>query len=142
VPTEEPLVGQIVEHYFLWNREKVGGLGEGAKPRPCLIIAVERIAADKRVTLLPITSRPPELGAAALTIPDGLKSRIGIDPARQSWLILDEANVFTWPGFDLVPQASGRFARGIVTSGFFRQVVDAVLAVRARGGSRDVDRDF
>ena len=38
----EPQVGQIVDHYFLWADEEAAGQVEGRKPRPCVIIAVER----------------------------------------------------------------------------------------------------
>jgi hypothetical protein len=137
----EPRAGQIVQHYFLWAREQAAGQSEGAKPRPCLVLAVEPFEDGSRVTLLPITTRRPEPGASALEIPNGIKARIGMDDRRQSWLILDEANVFTWPGFDLVPQPNGGFAMGTVTSGFFRRVVDSVFALRARGRVNPVDRN-
>ena len=138
---DEPRVGQIVEHYFLWGGENSAGQSEAAKSRPCLIVAVEPSATGSQVTVLPITTRPPGSGITAMQIPANISQRIGLDPARSSWLILDEANVFSWPGFDLVPQRGGAFARGTVTAGFFRQVVDAVLALRRRNRTQTISRD-
>ena len=55
--------------------------------------------------------------------------------------IIDDANVFDWPGFDLVPQSNGGFVRGTVTRGLFERIRDAVLTARARHRLREVDRD-
>ena len=89
--------------------------------------------------MLPITSSPPRNAAGALPIPDGIKERIGLDRARSAWVVIVEANVFTWPGFDLVPQPNGGFVRGVITRGFFERIRDAMLNIRER--SRMVDRD-
>jgi hypothetical protein len=137
---DEPRVGQVVDHHFLWEDDRNAGLSEARKPRPCLIIAVERIERHERVTLLPFTSQPQRRDTNVLPVPNTVAKRIGLDPSRQSWLVLDEANVFIWPGYDLVPQHSGRFTRGTVTAGFFQKVIDAVVAVRSRGRLREVDR--
>lgn len=137
---DEPRVGQIVDHYFLWEDDRNAGRSEARKPRPCLIVAVEQIEGRERVTLLPLTSQKPRRGTNALPVPNSIAKGIGFEAARQSWLILDEANVFAWPGYDLVPQGNGRFARGTVTASFFRQVVHAVLAIRSRGRLRKIDR--
>src|ERR1700733_8601262 len=140
---ETPKVGQIVLHQFLWTDEQAAGRIEGAKARPCIVIAVESPAGGhgQRVTVLPITSQPPRSGATDIKIPDALKTRIGLDPARPGWVVIDDANVFTWPGFDLVPSSDGGFIRGTITSGFFQQIVAAVLAVHSRGELRRTDRD-
>lgn len=138
-----PKVGQIVEHHFLWAEEQATGRLEGRKARPCLIIAVELDMAGKapRVTLLPITSQPPRPDSIVVAIPSTLKTPLGLDAGREAWVVIDDANVFAWPGFDLVPQASGGFVRGMVTVGFFQQVRAAVMAAHARGRPRRVERD-
>src|ERR1700674_4074881 len=108
--SREPQVGQVVDRHFLWADEQATGQVEGRKPRPCLIIAVERRNdAAPRVTVLPITS--PRAGANAVPIPDDVKARIGLDRARTAWVVIDDANMFTWPGFDLIPQRGGGFVR-------------------------------
>lgn len=138
-----PLVGQVVDHAFLWVEESRAGLEEGRKARPCLIIAVEPTVdrESPRVTLLPFTTRPPRDGGHAIAVPDRVKHLMGLDGDRAVWLVLDDANMFVWPGFDLVPQADGGFIRGQVTSGFFQQVRSALLALRSRGRPRHVPRD-
>ena len=137
---EAPRVGQVVDHHFLWVDEQATGQIEGRKSRPCLIIAVEHQEdAPPRITVLPITSQPPRRTAGAIAIPEAVKARIGLDRARPAWIVIDEANMFAWPGFDLVPQPDGGFVRGVITRGFFERVRAAVL--RARGHSRTVDRD-
>ena len=139
---DAPRVGQIVDHHFLWVDEHSAGQIEGRKPRPCLIIAVEpRRRGGPRVTLLPITSQRPRPGTIAIAIPDNVKARAGLDRARPAWIVVDDANVFTWPGFDLVPQPGGTFIRAVVTRGFFQQVRRTVLALHARGRPRRVERD-
>lgn len=140
---EAPQVGQIVDHHFLWVAQHAAGETEGRKVRPCLIIAVERAGenAQPRVTVLPITSQAPRQGEAGIAIPNDIKARIGLDRRRPAWVAIDEANSFTWPGFDLVPQRDGGFVRGVVTRGFFTSVRDAVIASRLRGRTRIVERD-
>jgi len=101
----EPQVGQVVDHLFLWADEQATGQVEGRKSRPCLIIAVERRKdTAPRVTVLPITSQRPRAGTNAVPIPDDVKARIGLDRIRPAWVVIDDANMFTWPGFDLIPQ--------------------------------------
>lgn len=127
-----PQVGQIIEHYFLWGSEEAAGLVEGRKARPCLIVAVEYIAQNEqpRVTVLPITSQAPRIDANAIAIPNDIKNHIGLDQRRPAWIVIGEANAFTWPGFDLVPQRDGSFVRAVVTRGFFTSVRDAMLLLR------------
>lgn len=142
MPDDAPQVGQIVVHHFLWFDENSAGQSEGRKPRPCLIVAVEaRARGSQRVTVLPISSQPPRSGTVAVAIPHEIKSRIGLNPARPAWVVVEDANVFSWPGFDLVPQPGGTFIRGSVTRGFFQQVKRTVLEVHARGRPRRIERD-
>ena len=140
---DAPQVGQIVDHHFLWVAQHAAGEIEGRKARPCLIIAVERVAKNTqpRVTVLPITSQAPHQDVTALAIPNDIKARIGLDRQRPAWIVIDEANAFAWPGFDLVPQRDGSFVRGMVTRGFFMSVRDAVIALHSRGRPRIVERD-
>lgn len=88
-----------------------------------------------------MTSQAPRKGATAIPVPNEIKTRIGLDGRRPAWVVIDEANAFTWPGFDLVPQARGNFVRGVATRGFFALVRDAVLKAHARGQLRIVERD-
>jgi hypothetical protein len=58
------------------------------------------------VTVLPVTHSPPSDPATAVEIPQGTKQRLGLDDER-SWVVLTEANRFTWPGPDLRPAEGG-----------------------------------
>jgi hypothetical protein len=77
----------------------------------------------------------------AIAAPDALKARIDLDPSRPALAVIDQANVFTWPGFDLVPSSNGSFVRGGITSGFFQQIATAVIAIHTSGRLRPTDRD-
>jgi hypothetical protein len=54
-----------------------------------------------RVGVVPITHTYP---ARAALLPPNLKRHLGLD-ADASWIVLDEANEFVWPGVDLRPIA-------------------------------------
>jgi len=108
------------------------GHEEGAKDRPCaVVVALQNEDGKTRVYVLPITHSSPAVGEEAIEIPPLVKTRLGLDAAR-SWVVLDEANVFAWPGPDLRflpdkgPQSS---AYGFLPPGFFRVVRDRFLAV-------------
>jgi hypothetical protein len=137
-----PKVGQIVEHHFLWIGERAAGQVEGRKPRPCLIVAVEpQEHGEPRVTVLPITSQRPRSPGNAVAIPNDVKQRIGLDRTRPAWIVIEEANVFTWPGFDLVPQPNGTFVRGVITRGLFERVREALLDLSRNNRAGVIDRD-
>jgi hypothetical protein len=111
----KPLAGQIISYaYFsyayLWQSEHQRGQEEGLKDRPCAVILVITTEdGDDRVTVLPITHTPPTRPEFAIEIPPATKRRIGLDDAR-SWVMLTEANRFTWPGPDLRPLKRGEAA--------------------------------
>ncbi len=84
-----------------------------------------------RVYVLPITHSSPTTGSEAIEIPSLVKTRLGLDAAR-SWVVMDEANVFSWPGPDLrfLPdKGPPSSAYGFLPPGFFRVVRDRFLAV-------------
>src|SRR5437868_14468370 len=58
------------------------------------------------VTVLPVTHTPPSDPALAVEIPHATKQRLGLDDAR-SWVVLTEANRFTWPGPDVCMAMGG-----------------------------------
>lgn len=86
------------------------GIDEGSKDRPCAVVLVI-LEFKKRplVRVLPITHTPPVDKEGALELPLETKQRLGLDDER-SWVILDEANDFRWPGPDLRPRVNGDFA--------------------------------
>jgi hypothetical protein len=120
-----PQVGAVIAFCYLWRREFEAGLVEGAKARPCLVIAVEPERGEGPVlpwvTLLPITHRAPE-DAAAIAVPAETKRRLRLDD-NASWIVLGEANAFLWPGYDVRPvPASQTWLYGYIGRGLFATV--------------------
>lgn len=103
----EPEVGLVISYSYLWKEEEERGLVEGRKDRPCaIVLAVDHPSPEldgrKQVAVVPITHSLPQDLNVAVEIPLRVKQHLGLDSER-SWVILDEVNVFTWPGFDLRP---------------------------------------
>jgi hypothetical protein len=102
-----PVFGQVIRYAYLWRTEEERGQEEGVKDRPCaIILSTTDIDGDQVVTVLPVTHTPPSDPALAVEIPHKVKKRLGLDDER-SWVVLTEANRFTWPGPDLRPGKSG-----------------------------------
>jgi hypothetical protein len=65
-----------------------------------------------------------------LEIPGPTKLRLGLDSDR-SWVVIDEANDFVWPGPDLRPAVSGdldSIVYGRLPPGFFRVLQERMNA--------------
>jgi hypothetical protein len=126
-----PQPGLVIRYSYLWHREALTGQEEGLKDRPCaVVIACRDDEGRTRVYALPITHSPPVADVAAIEIPAPVKARLGLDGER-SWVVVTEANVFAWPGPDLLflpekgPESS---VYGFLPPGFFRVVRDRFLA--------------
>jgi PemK-like, MazF-like toxin of type II toxin-antitoxin system len=101
VPFPKPVPAQVIRYCYLWKSEQERGQEEGNKDRPCaVVLTAEAEEGGSVVTVLPITHTLPYDPAEAVEIPAGTKARLGLDGAR-SWVVLTEANRFTWPGPDL-----------------------------------------
>jgi hypothetical protein len=97
----KPVPAQVIRYCYLWKSEFERGQEEGNKDRPCaVVLTTTGEEGDHVVTVLPITHTPHYDPAEAVEIPAGTKERLGLDGAR-SWVVLTEANRFTWPGPDL-----------------------------------------
>ncbi|MDO8353665.1 MAG: type II toxin-antitoxin system PemK/MazF family toxin [Aestuariivirga sp.] len=106
----EPLAGQVISYAYLWHSEHQRGQEEGLKDRPCaIILVITNENGNEIVTVLPITHTPPSNPDLAVEIPPATKRRLGLDDER-SWVVLTEANRFTWPGPDLRPTRRGEAA--------------------------------
>ena len=109
-----PQPGLVIRYSYLWEREAREGREEGSKDRPCAVLLVLlRDGELPVVRVLPITHSPPADALGGLEIPLPTKRRLGLDSDR-SWVILDEANDFVWPGPDLRPAISGDPASAIL----------------------------
>jgi hypothetical protein len=135
----EPEVGLVISYSYLWKEEEERGLIEGRKDRPCaIVLAVDHPDPDagghKQVAVAPITHSPPQDPNAAVEIPLRVKQYLGLDSER-SWVILDEVNIFTWPGFDLRPirRGEGRIDYGLLPPKLFDQLIQKFSQLREEG---------
>lgn len=99
------------------------------------MVAVKTEEGFDRVYVLPITHSRPAPPDEGVELPPPTKLRLGLEGDR-SWIIVSEANVFTWPGPDLrfLPESGpDSVAYGFLPPRLFRAVRDRFLA-RARQG--------
>jgi hypothetical protein len=141
----KPLPAQVIRYSYLWHQEYLRGQEEGVKDRPCAVVLVCRNEnASDIVTVLPITHSPPALSEAkyAIEIPADTKRRLGLDEAR-SWILLTEANRFTWPGPDLRPDRNGDASSvvyGLLPERLFERVRKTFVAVVKAQKTRSLPR--
>ncbi|WP_119389218.1 hypothetical protein [Taklimakanibacter lacteus] len=139
----EPKPGLVIRYSYLWSHEHALGREEGVKDRPCAVLLATRTeAGDLRVIVLPITHVPPRDPGSAVEIPPPTKRRLGLDD-DQSWIVLSEGNIFTWPGPDLRFARNGgpaSVALGYLPAGLFTLIRDRFLALHERNKARFVRR--
>ena len=92
-----PAVGEVHNYEYLFRVDAVRGDTEGRKARPVLVIA----ARDPRVVVLPITTKGEVDGARTISIPGDVGRTMGLPQPDESALVIDEANIFDWVGYDL-----------------------------------------
>lgn len=143
MPVPSPFPGLVLNYAYLWRDEHRRGLEEGAKNRPCLIVAIETVAGDGQyVTVVPITHQPPRTPEKAIELPSPTKRRIGLDD-QQSWIVLTDLNRFRWPGHDLrqIPgKAPGIFAYGVVPPNLLHRITETLLGQVASDNLRATPR--
>lgn len=133
LPTPE--AGLVISFNYLWRRESEQGLENGRYPRPCAIVVATRLEPEGPlvVTVVPITTKSPVEGQAAVEIPPAVKRHLGLDPDLRSWAIVDEVNEFAWPGFDLEPNPAGALDYGFIPPRLYERIKAGLLeAVRRR----------
>jgi hypothetical protein len=120
-----PVPGLVIRYSFLWCEAAARGEEEGVKDRPCAIVLVsEDRGGEKIVLVLPVTHSPPAEPDLAVEIPIETKRRLGLDHHR-SWIVVTDANRFSWPGPDLRPGAGvagSSVAYGFLPRGLFYEV--------------------
>ncbi len=137
LPRPEP--GLVIHYAYLWTGEAAQGQEEGGKDRPCAIVIAENFG---DVLVVPITHRPPAQPDIALSIPPAIKRLLGLDD-EPPWVILNESNVFPWPGPDLrpVPKRSPRqFAYGFLPPRYFAELRRRWYAIDAAARGARVRR--
>jgi uncharacterized protein YifN (PemK superfamily) len=140
----EPEVGLVISYSYLWSDEAQAGHVEGRKSRPCaIVVVVQQVEGNAPVvTVVPITHSPHRDPNAAIAIPAAVKRHLGLDD-HPSWIVLDDFNVFTWPGYDLrpVPTQKGRYHYGLLPPKLFESIVRKFSELRRQGLSAHTSRD-
>lgn len=143
-PDPEP--GLVVSYSFLWSEEATAGHVEGRKQRPCAIVLAAapdaRLPDGRRVIVVPITHTRPVDADAAVELPQAVRRHLGLDDAP-SWVVVDELNVFLWPGFDLrhLPGKPGHYTYGYLPPRFFDRLRDKLRERRAHGRLKAISRE-
>lgn len=138
-----PKIGWVIRYVYDWSGVEIGESVRAEKERPAVIVlAVSRKESAILVRVAPITHRPPDDTSRAVEIPASTKMRLGLDRER-SWIVLDHANEFLWPGPDLRP-VPGReppsIYYGPLPPGLFDQVRTKLLALLRVGRVRGLIR--
>ena len=140
----EPEAGLVISYSYLWSDEAEAGHVEGRKNRPCAIVLVVKQTEGKAptVTVAPITHSPPRGMETAVEIPLAVKRHLGLDD-QLSWIVLDDFNVFTWPGFDLrpVPGQKDRHHYGFLPPNLFKSIIAKFSELRRQGHVAPTSRD-
>jgi hypothetical protein len=140
----DPQLGLVISYSYLWRSEAHAGLAEGRKNRPCAIVLVVRRdrGSGPLVTVAPITHRPPDDPSVAAEIPQAVKRHLRLDGER-SWVVLDDLNMFTWPGFDLVraPGGQDRYDYGLLPPAFYRKLIEKFTELRRQRRVARTPRD-
>jgi hypothetical protein len=136
-----PFPGLIVRYAFLWSDEAQQGRTEARKDRPCVVVVAVRPEGNQgmRVRVVPITHTPHDADRA-VALPSKVRRHLGLDDDA-SWIVLDEANEFVWPGVDLRPIS--RTKPGVWTYGVLPHELFEELRARLRTvlTQRRVQRD-
>jgi hypothetical protein len=139
----EPVPGLVVRYSYLWHSEHVAGQEKGRKDRPCaVVLSLLDGEGLQRVVVLPITHTPPSASERAVEVPYNTKRRLGLDSDR-SWVVLSEANLFSWPGPDLRPAVNGdlsTIAYGLLPRSLFYETRDGFANAFRYGSIRMVPR--
>jgi hypothetical protein len=143
VSVPKPQTGLVISYAYVWADEHEKGIEEGAKDRPCAIVAARQVIEGREVvTVVPVTHTPPSDPADAIEIPAPLKAYLGLDDFP-SWIVVTEVNDFLWPGPDIRPRRGvtpARFDYGVLPPRFFTHVRERVLQMHLQRKLRTVPR--
>lgn len=138
-----PVPGLVLRYAFLWSHEARSGIEEGAKDRPCAVLLTMLTRAGRDVAMVvPITHTPPDNPDLAVELPQATKKRLGLDGDR-SWIVLNEANRFYWPGPDLRTIQGGepgQVAYGALPHALYEIVRTKWLEIYDKGQARQINR--
>lgn len=142
LPSPEP--GLVIPYAYLWRHEHRKGQEEGRKTRPSVIVLAVRNEKSglHRVTVAAITHTPPAKDGEAIEVPPRVKQALGLDDER-SWVVVDEVNQFTWPGYDIrpVPGTKDRFSYGFIPPRLYDAIIARILELAAMRRVIEIKRD-
>lgn len=140
----DPQLGLVISYGYLWHYEHRRGQEHGRKTRPCVIVlAIETPAEGAAlVRVAPVTHTPPSNPATAIELPAAVKRHLGLDDAR-SWVVLDEVNEFTWPGYDVMPVPGRKraWSYGLLPPRLFEEIMAQLQDVWLAGRGKNTLRD-
>ncbi len=139
-PTPEP--GLVLSYSYLWKHQARAGSEEGVKDRPCAVtLVVEETNTEATVWVAPITHTDPDNDEISIEIPPRVKAHLGLDEGR-SWVILNEVNIFIWPGPDLrpVPGDKAIFDYGYLPPKLYDEIREKMVALYKSRHLRPVKR--
>jgi mRNA-degrading endonuclease toxin of MazEF toxin-antitoxin module len=143
MPFPQPEPGLVISYSYLWRHEHNVGKKEGRKIRPCVIIlSVEERNGEKIVTVAPITHTRSADSQCSVEIPSKVKRHLNLDDDR-SWVVLDEVNQFSWPGFDLqpFPGSKTRYDFGFIPPKLFEKIRAGMLDLFIKRRVESTNRD-
>lgn len=143
MPLPSPEPGLVISYAYLWRHKRNAGREEGRKDRPCvMILAIEKSDGETVVTVAPITHSPPQDLAEAVEIPMKVKENLKLDSAA-SWAILNEANTFSWPGYDLrlIPGSKQNYAYGYLPPKLFALIKTKLFTLAKSRRGLSISRD-
>jgi len=98
-----PQPTDVISYVYLWSHEAAAGRDEGAKERPVVVVlATRKREHGTEILVVPVTTRPPRAGTAAIEMPPRVRAHLGLGDER-CWIVCDELNRFTWLGPDIRP---------------------------------------
>lgn len=126
-----PKVGHVLRYVYLFAEEQKAGRDEGVKERFVVVVAVD----GKRYSVAAITTKG-EGRANALPLPGLVASAAGV--SANSSVVVDEINIFTWPGFDIRPLMK---AKGYIAGRFPPGFTDTVQSAILKQNRHTIERD-
>ena len=131
--SREFLPGQVIDYPYLWAWQHERDETEGRKARPTCVVVAVRGANDglTHLTLLAITTQPPQADRIAVEVSDIECRRAGLNDIKRCWIVVDEYNYdVAERSWYIEPHSKilGRFSKA-----FMMKIAAAFAQARASG---------
>ena len=138
LPAPEP--GLVIQYDYLWRHEAERGIEHARYPRPCAVVLARRRNAqgETEVVVAPFTHQAPRPDGRAIELPAPIRTALRLP--KRTWVILQEVNVFSWPGYDLTRNADGDWSWGLLPRDFTETLRKALAAAARSGAMRQTRR--